>query len=137
MPWFLRVSSSSRNPCHGFLTIVSVYHRLRTHNTPKKENKFDIPTLNFTQMISRRRPLELDQIVVRSRETARHMATLASREAADPETWDSRRLLSVVWCEGCRSVKPLRVSADHLEPCHVFLKFPRICMASFLNVTFS
>ena len=63
MPWFLRVSSSSRNSCHGFLTIVSVYHRLRTHNTPKKENKFDIPTLNFTQMISRRRPLELDQIV--------------------------------------------------------------------------
>ena len=51
MPWFLRVSSSSRNPCHGFLTIVSVYHRLRTHNTPKKENKFDIPTLNFTQML--------------------------------------------------------------------------------------
>ena len=42
-----------------------------------------------------------------------------------------------LWCEGCRGVKPLRVSTDHLEPCHGFLIFLRICMASFLNVAFS
>ena len=66
MPWFLRVSSSSRNSCHGFLTVVSVYHtcRLRARMPPQRKYcKFDIPTLNFN-LISRRRPLELDQIIV-------------------------------------------------------------------------
>ena len=42
-----------------------------------------------------------------------------------------------LWCEGCRGVKPLRVSTDHLEPCHGFLTFLRICMGPFLNVTLS
>lgn len=59
MPWFLRVSSSSRSPCHGFLTIVSVHDRV-THSGGTAEK---INILNFN-LISRRCPLELDQIVV-------------------------------------------------------------------------